>query len=120
MYGTALNRFCVQAALGEPITIYGQGGQTRGYIDIRDTMRCIELAMLNRPQRGEYRVFNQLTEEFCLQDIAAKVTEAATSAGLATKIENLPNPRVEAEERYYRTVHTRLPELGLEPHMLTG
>lgn len=119
VYGTALNRFCVQAALGEPITVYGLGGQTRGYIDIRDTMRCIELAMLNPPQRGEYRVFNQLTEQFSLQTIAARVAAAAETIGLRTKIDNLPNPRVEAEQHYYRTIHTHLPELGLAPHALT-
>jgi UDP-sulfoquinovose synthase len=120
VYGTALNRFCVQAALGEPITVYGQGGQTRGYIDIRDTMRCIELAVLNPPRQGEYRVFNQLTEEFSLKCLATRVAEAAAAVGLSTKIESVPNPRVEAESHYYHTVHTRLSELGLEPRALSA
>ncbi|MGH3328952.1 MAG: hypothetical protein ACRDPT_14375 [Streptomycetales bacterium] len=64
IYGTALNRFCVQTVLGQAISVYGRGGQTRRYIDIRATMRCIELAILNPPQPGEYRVFNQITEQF--------------------------------------------------------
>jgi UDP-sulfoquinovose synthase len=118
IYGTALNRFCVQAALGRAITVYGQGGQTRGYIDIRDTTRCVELAILNPPAPGEYRVFNQITEQFNLLDIARKVTDAARSLGLAAKIDHLPNPRVEADQHYYRVVHTRLEALGLQPRSL--
>jgi UDP-sulfoquinovose synthase len=119
VYGTALNRFCVQAVLGEPISVYGGGGQTRGYIDIRDTVRCIELALLNPPAAGEYRVFNQITEQFTLTEIAGKVAETARAMGYAAKIDHLPNPRVEAEEHYYRAVHTRLEELGLQPHRLS-
>ncbi|MGL5825960.1 MAG: NAD-dependent epimerase/dehydratase family protein [Nocardioides sp.] len=118
IYGTALNRFCVQAALGQAISMYGKGGQTRGYIDIRDTMRCIELAILNPPAAGEYRVFNQITEQFTITDIAGKVAQVARKRGLPAKVEHLPNPRVEAEEHYYRAVHTRLEELGLRPHLL--
>jgi UDP-sulfoquinovose synthase len=76
VYGTALNRFCVQTVLGCPISVYGEGGQTRGYIDIRDTMRCIELAILNPPAAGEYRVFNQLTEQFTLTQVADGATSA--------------------------------------------
>jgi UDP-sulfoquinovose synthase len=118
VYGTALNRFCVQSVLGQPISVYGRGGQTRGYIDIRDTMRCIELAICNPPARGEYRVFNQITEQFTLLEIADKVGAAARAAGYPVRIDHLPNPRVEAEEHYYRAVHTRLEELGLRPHLL--
>lgn len=120
VYGTALNRFCVQAVLGQAIGVYGRGGQTRGYIDIRDTVRCIELAILNPPEPGEYRVFNQITEQFTLAEIASRVADAARTAGYPAKIENLPNPRVEAEEHYYRVVHTRLQDLGLQPHTLTA
>jgi len=118
VYGTALNRFCVQAALGQGISVYGRGGQTRGYIDVRDTMRCIELALLNPPAAGDYRVFNQITEQFSLTEIAHKVSEVARTMGLSAKIDHLPNPRVEAEEHHYRAVHTRLEELGLRPHLL--
>jgi UDP-sulfoquinovose synthase len=118
IYGTALNRFCVQAVLGEAITVYGAGGQTRGYIDIRDTVRCIELAILNPPSPGEYRVFNQITEWFSLNEIAEKVAATARTLGYPAKIDRLPNPRVEAEEHHYRVVHTRLEELRLQPHLL--
>jgi len=118
VYGTALNRFCAQSVLGLPITVYGRGGQTRGYIDIRDTMCCIELAILNPPGRGEYRVFNQLTEQFTLLDVACKVAEVARAMGYPATLEHLPNPRVEAEQHYYRTVHTGLERLGLQPHLL--
>jgi UDP-sulfoquinovose synthase len=118
VYGTALNRFCVQSVLGQTITVYGRGGQTRGYIDIRDTMSCIELAILNPPKPGEYRVFNQLTEQFTLVDVAGKVAEVARGMGYPALLENLPNPRVEAEQHYYRTVHTGLERLGLQPHLL--
>jgi UDP-sulfoquinovose synthase len=119
VYGTALNRFCVQAVLGASITVYGEGGQTRGYIDIRDTMRCVELAILNPPERGEYRVFNQVTEQFTLAEVAERVVSVARRTGLPARVEHVPNPRVEAERHHYRTAHTRLEGLGLEPHLLT-
>ncbi|MGH3887397.1 MAG: NAD-dependent epimerase/dehydratase family protein [Pseudonocardiaceae bacterium] len=118
VYGTALNRFCAQAVVGQGISVYGQGGQTRGYIDIRDTVRCIELAVENPPNRGEYRVFNQITEQFSLEEIAQQVVTAAAGRGLDVTVTHLPNPRVEAEQHYYRVVHTKLEELGLEPHLL--
>jgi UDP-sulfoquinovose synthase len=118
VYGTALNRFCVQTVLGQAISVHGRGGQTRGYIDIRDTMRCIELALLNPPKPGEYRVFNQITQQFTLTEIATKVAEVANAMGITAKIDHLPNPRVEAEEHYYHAVHTRLEQLGLQPHLL--
>lgn len=118
VYGTALNRFCVQAVLARAISVYGRGGQTRGYIDIRDTLRCIELAVLNPPQPGEYRVFNQITQQFTLNEIADKVADTARALGMTAKIDHLPNPRVEAEEHYYHAVHTRLEDLGLRPRLL--
>lgn len=119
IYGTALNRFCVQAVLGLPITVYGAGGQTRGYIDIRDTMRCVELAVLNPPAAGEYRVFNQITEQFTLTEIAHRVAAAGRMRGYLTEVAHLSNPRVEAEHHYYHPVHTRLEDLGLLPHLLS-
>jgi UDP-sulfoquinovose synthase len=118
VYGTALNRFCVQAVLGQAISIYGSGGQTRGYIDIRDTVGCIELAILHPPALGEYRVFNQITQQFSLTEIANKVAETAQMAGHPFKIDHIPNPRVEVEAHYYRAAHTRLEKLGLQPHPL--
>jgi UDP-sulfoquinovose synthase len=119
VFGTALNRFCVQAAIGHPLTVYGRGGQTRGFLDIRDTVRCIELAIQNPPERGEYRVFNQFTEQFSVGQLAEKVRVAGTELGLRVEVQHLPNPRVEREEHYYNAAHTRLLDLGLEPHLLS-
>lgn len=119
VFGTALNRFCAQAAVGHPLTVYGKGGQTRGFLDIRDTVRCIELACLNPPARGEYRVFNQFTEQFSVLQLAQMVQATGKKFGLNVSIEHLPDPRVEAEDHYYNAKHTRLVDLGLEPHLLS-
>jgi UDP-sulfoquinovose synthase len=118
IYGTALNRFCAQAAIGYPLTVYGKGRQTRGYINIRDTMRCIELALLSPPQAGEYRVFNQITEQFSVCELAEMVARQGHEMGLSTEIRSVPNPRVEAEEHYYNATYTKLLDLGLQPHLL--
>jgi UDP-sulfoquinovose synthase len=118
IYGTALNRFCAQAAHGFPLTIYGKGGQTRGYINIRDTVRCIELAIENPADWGEFRVFNQITESFSLHDLAEKVTRVGAEMGLTVTAQHIPNPRVESESHYYNAIHTHLLDLGLEPHLL--
>jgi nucleoside-diphosphate-sugar epimerase len=118
IYGTALNRFCVQASVGYPLTVYGKGGQTRGYINLKDTIRCIELAITSPAKAGEYRVFNQITEQFSLLELAEMVVNYSKVLGLEAQITHLPNPRVEAEQHYYNATHTRLIELGLEPHLL--
>jgi UDP-sulfoquinovose synthase len=118
VFGTALNRFCIQAAIGHPLTVYGKGGQTRGFLDIRDTVRCIELAVDNPADRGEFRVFNQFTEQFSVGQLAEMVVDAAGKLGIDARIERLPNPRVEKEEHYYNAKHTGLLDLGLEPHYL--
>lgn len=118
VFGTALNRFIAEAASGHELTVYGKGGQTRGFIQIRDTVRCIELALMHPAQPGEFRVFNQFTEQFSVQQLADKVVAASTRLGLQTKIAHLPNPRVEREEHYYHAVHTALVDLGLQPHLL--
>ncbi|MCO5594580.1 hypothetical protein L7F22_048613 [Adiantum nelumboides] len=119
VFGTALNRFCVQAAVGHPLTVYGKGGQTRGYLDIRDTVQCVELAIANPAKLGEFRVFNQFTEQFSVNDLARLVTQAGEKLGIDVKAINVPNPRVEAEEHYYNAKHTKLVELGLKPHLLS-
>jgi UDP-sulfoquinovose synthase len=119
VFGTALNRFCVQAAIDHPLTVYGKGGQTRGFLDIRDTVRCIELACLNPAARGEFRVFNQFTEQFSVLQLAELVRTAGQRLGLHVTIDHLPDPRVEAEEHYYNAKHTKLAELGLKPHLLS-
>jgi len=117
-FGTVLNRFCVQAVVGHPLTVYGKGGQTRGFLNIRDTLQCVELAVANPPEAGEYRVFNQFTESFSVAELADLVQHAAGELGIEVEIEHLENPRVEAEEHYYNPVHTKLLDLGLEPSFL--
>jgi UDP-sulfoquinovose synthase len=119
VFGTVLNRFCIQAAIGHPLTVYGRGGQTRGFLDIRDTVRCVELACLNPAASGECRVFNQFTEQFSVLDLARMVQTAGEKLGLTVKIDHLSDPRVEAEEHYYNARHSKLIELGLEPHLLS-
>jgi UDP-sulfoquinovose synthase len=118
IFGTVLNRFCVQAAIGSPLTVYGKGGQTRGFLDIRDTVRCIEIACLNPAAPGECRVFNQFTEQFSVLDLARMVQAAGEKMGLAVEVDHLQNPRVEAEEHYYNAKHSKLLDLGLKPHFL--
>jgi len=119
VFGTALNRFCLQAVIGHPLTVYGKGGQTRGYLNIVDTLRCVELAVLNLPEPGEYRVFNQFTEQFSILDLARQVHDAGSAYGLPVQIRHLDNPRVESEQHYYNAAHTKLLDLGLEPHLLS-
>jgi UDP-sulfoquinovose synthase len=119
VFGTALNRFCIQAAIGHPLTVYGKGGQTRGFLDIRDTVRCIEIAIANPPEAGKMQVFNQFTEQFSVGDLALKVQEAGRALGLKVEITHLPNPRVEKEEHYFNAKNTSLLDLGLQPHYLS-
>lgn len=119
VFGTALNRFCIQAAIGHPLTVYGKGGQTRGFLDIRDTVRCVELALKTPANAGEFRVFNQFTEMFSIGDLAMMVKKAGTSMGLNIEINHLENPRVELEEHYFNAKNTKLLDLGLQPHYLS-
>ncbi|AGF50844.1 sulfolipid biosynthesis protein; SqdB [Synechocystis sp. PCC 6803] len=119
VFGTALNRFCIQAAIGHPLTVYGKGGQTRGLLDIRDTVRCIELAIANPADKGQFRVFNQYTELFSVGDLAQMVQKAGADLGLKVEIDHLENPRVELEEHYFNAVNTNLLDLGLQPHFLS-
>ncbi|MDQ3344184.1 MAG: NAD-dependent epimerase/dehydratase family protein, partial [Actinomycetota bacterium] len=118
VFGTALNRFCVQAVIGHPLTVYGKGGQTRGALNIRDTLQCVELAVDNAANPGEFRVFNQFTEQFSVMEFAEITKRAAGELGYSVEIEHFPNPRVELEEHYYNAANTKLHDLGLQPHLL--
>jgi UDP-sulfoquinovose synthase len=118
IFGTVLNRFCVQTVIGHPLTVYGSGGQTRGFLNIRDTLQCVELAVANPAVEGEYRVFNQFTEQFSVAELAALVKQSAEHLGYEIELRHLENPRVESEEHYYNPVHTKLLDLGLEPTYL--
>jgi UDP-sulfoquinovose synthase len=117
-FGTVLNRFCVQAVIGHPLTVYGEGGQTRGFLNIRDTLQCVELAAQNPPDLGEFRVFNQFTEQFSVAELAELVRRSGAELGYEVAVQNYPNPRIEAERHYYNAANTKLIDLGLRPHYL--
>jgi UDP-sulfoquinovose synthase len=119
LFGTALNRFCLQASIGHPLTVYGKGGQTRGYLNILDTLACVELATTTPAEAGEFRVFNQFTEQFSVNQLADLVQRAGKEYGLDVAVDHIENPRVEAEEHYYNAKHTHLIDLGLRPHLLS-
>ena len=118
VFGTALNRFCVQAIVGHPLTVYGKGGQTRGYLNIRDTMECVRIATEHPADPGELRVYNQFTEQFAVLELAQRVKHAAAALGIEATIEHSPNPRKELETHYYNAKHTKLLDLGLQPRLL--
>jgi len=118
IFGTVLNRFCLQAVIGHPLTVYGAGHQTRGFLNIRDTIACVELAVANPAERGDFRVFNQFTEQFSVLELAGLVKHAGEHLGYAVEIQHYENPRVEKEEHYYNAIHTKLLDLGLEPTLL--
>lgn len=119
LFGTVVNRFIVQAVVGYPLTVYGKGGQTRGYLNIRDTLQCVRLATEKPADNGELRVFNQFTETFSVNELAEKVRASGERLGVDVTIKSLENPRKEREEHYYNPVHTGLLDLGLEPNYLT-
>ncbi|TDT31058.1 NAD-dependent epimerase/dehydratase family protein [Naumannella halotolerans] len=119
VFGTALNRFLIQAAIGHDLTVYGGGSQTRGYLNISDTVRCLEIACANPADRGEFRVFNQFTEQFSVNQLADKVQQVARNEGIEVGIAHIDNPRVEKYDHYYNAVNTNLIDLGLQPHLLT-
>lgn len=119
IFGTVVNRFLVQAVAGVPLTVYGKGGQTRGYLNLVDTLQCVDLAVANPVPKGELRVLNQFTELFSVNDLAAKVQEAGAELGIDVTINNIPNPRKEAEDHYYNAKATGLLDLGLSPHLMT-
>ncbi|MDZ4769118.1 MAG: NAD-dependent epimerase/dehydratase family protein [Chloroflexota bacterium] len=114
-FGTAINRFCCQAVIGHPLTLYGKGGQTRGFLPMRDSMQCLTIAIENPPQKGEYRVFNQFEECYTIEELAYKVQEAAASVGLTVEIAHYDNPRKELETHYYNPDRQNLIDLGYKP-----
>ncbi len=119
LFGTVLNRFVVQAVSGYPLTVYGKGEQTRGYLNIKDTLNCIRLSVENPADAGELRIFNQFTETFSVNQLAAKVQSAGKHLGLDVTVNTIENPRKEKEDHYYNPIHTGLLELGLQPNFLT-
>jgi len=119
IFGTVVNRFLVQAVAGVPLTVYGKGGQVRGYLNLKDTLQCIDLALNNPAEKRELKIYNQLTETFSVNELADKVKQAGEKIGINVKIKSIPNPRKEPEEHYYNPIHTGLQKLGLDPHYMT-
>lgn len=119
IFGTVLNRFIVQAVAGYPLTVYGKGRQTRGYLNIKDTLNCVRLSLENPAKKGELRIFNQFSETFSVNQLAERVQRVGKQLGVEVSICPLENPRKEAEDHYYNPVHTGLLDLGLTPHYLT-
>ena len=118
IFGTVLNRFLCQAAINHPLTVYGKGNQKRGMLNIVDTLKCVELALNNPAEHGEFRVFNQFTEIFSINELANKVLDTAKQKGIDCSIDHIPNPRTESDDHYFNAVHTALPSLGLVPKLL--
>lgn len=118
IFGTVLNRFVTQAALNEPLTVYGKGNQKRGALDIRDTLQCVEIASNNPPKKGEFEVYNQYTETFSINEIADKVVEAGKELKLNVSKNNIANPRNEMEDHYYNPKNDNLKNLGLKEYKL--
>jgi UDP-sulfoquinovose synthase len=119
IFGTVVNRFLVQAVAGLPLSVYGKGGQVRGYLNLRDTLQCITLAAANSPGKGELRILNQFTETFSVNELAERIQRVAAGMDLPVEIQHVDNPRREQEEHYYKPAHRGLLELGLQPHFMT-
>ncbi len=119
IFGTVVNRFLVQAVANVPLTVYGKGGQIRGYLNLNDTLQCIELAASNPAGKGELRILNQLTEVFSVNQLAEIVSRVGNRMGLQVQVKPIDNPRKELEEHYYNPAHSGLLELGLKPHYFT-
>jgi UDP-sulfoquinovose synthase len=119
IFGTILNRFIVQAVADYPLTVYGKGGQTRGYLNINDTLQCIHMSEQSPAQNGELRIFNQIMEAFSANELAEKVQKVGKKQGFNVQLNHLENPRKEAEDHYYNPTYQGLIEIGVKPHYLT-
>lgn len=119
IFGTVVNRFLIQAIIGVPLTVYGGGGQTRGYLNLLDTLQCVRLAAENPAKTGELKIYNQLTETFTVRELAGLVKKTGDAMDLNVEIQSIENPRKEMEEHYYNPTHSGLVDLGLQPHFMT-
>ncbi len=119
IFGTVVNRFLVQAVAGIPLTVYGKGGQIRGYLNLKDTLQCVNLAMESPVEKGELRILNQFTEQFSVNELADRVSRVGNAMGLNVEVKSIENPRKELEEHYYNAEHSGLIDLGLKPHYMT-
>ena len=114
-FGTAINRFCAQALCDHPFTIYGKGGQTRGYLPLKDAIQCLTIAVENPPEHGQYRTWNQFESLHSINELAEIVQECAIGLGIGSSVKPIPNPRIEAEGHYYNPSCQTLFDLGYEP-----
>jgi len=119
IFGTIINRFVTQAVAGYPLTVYGKGGQTRGYLNIRDTLQCVEKTIATPAEAGELRIFNQIMETFSANELAERIASVGRQRGHDVEIKPIANPRKEAEEHYYNPTYQGLVDIGVEPHYLT-
>lgn len=115
VFGTVINRYCAQAVIGHPLTVYGKGGQTRGFLALEDSIQCISILLENVPQEGEYRVVNQFDQQYQVSDLANRVKRIGDKKGLGIEIQQIENPRLEKEEHYYKADHEHLKNLGFKP-----
>jgi UDP-sulfoquinovose synthase len=119
IFGTVVNRFVTQAVVGYPLTVYGGGGQIRGYLNIKDTLQCVHMSERTPAQKGELRIFNQIMETFSVNELADLTQKVGNARGHSVEIKSIPNPRKEAEEHYYNPTYQGLQEIGVKPHYLT-
>jgi UDP-sulfoquinovose synthase len=119
IFGTIVNRFVTQAVVDYPLTVYGCGGQTRGYINIKDTLQCVHMSEQNQAKKGELRIFNQIMETFSVNQLAELTQKVGNQRGHNVEIKSIPNPRREAEEHYYNPTYQGLQGIGVKPHLLT-
>ena len=114
-FGTCINRFCAQALINYPLTVYGKGNQTRGYLPLKDSIQCLTIAINNPPKKGEYRVFNQYESTYSINELANLVARISKLLGFPVGINHIPNPRTEKENHYYNPTHDKLSRLGYTP-----
>ena len=119
IFGTIVNRFITQAVVGYPLTVYGKGGQTRGYLNINDTLQCVHMSEKTPAKKGQLRIFNQIMETFSVNDLAEMTRRVGCQLGYDVQINHLENPRREAEEHYYNPTYQGLIDIGVRPHYLT-
>ena len=119
IFGIILNRFIVQTIVDYLLTVYGKGGQTRGYLNINDTLQCVSKSEKEYAKKGQVRIFNQLNETFSANELAEKVQHVGAALGYKVRINHLENPRKEAEEHYYNPTYQGRIDLGVMPHYLT-
>ena len=117
-FGTVINRFCSQAVIGHPLSIYGAGGQTRGFLALVDSIQCISILLDKPAEENEYRVVNQFDEQYNVAELAKKIQTVGNKKNLNVQIQKFENPRLEKENHYYKADHNILKELGFKPTRL--